>query len=276
VRPAPGGYHPRLAAERKLDKPGVELAAGAVLAGVELLRATGDRAYADRAAELAKVVLDCQQTALPAWDVPLTGFFYTNPRKDRIVNFFHRGHDQAPVVALAALCEALPDHPDWIRWYAAVVLHSEYQRAAAELNRPWRALPAGIYALKDNPAEVALGVRLSDTHYLRRFPVIGDWRGHFGVLLSQTKALSAAARLRGDADLADLCQVQLQWVIGRNPFCQSTMYGVGHDFAPQYTPMLGNCVGSLPVGIQHRAVTDASYWPPSNTTTLRGPPLTRA
>jgi len=94
--------------------------------------------------------------------------------------------------------------------------------------------------------------------------VVGDWRGHFGVLLSQTKALSAAARLRGRGDLADLCHAQLQWVIGRNPFCQSAMCGEGYDFAPQYTPMCGDLVGSLPVGIQYRGGTDAPFWPASN------------
>ena len=249
---------------RKASKPGVELAGEAVLAGVELFRATGERTYADKAVELARTVLACQQTTWPRWDVPLVGFFYKAPAKRSILNFFHRGHDQAPVVALAALCEALPDHADWPAWYAAVTLHSEYQRAAAACNEPYRTLPAGIYPLRQNPKEVALGVRLAETHFLRRFPVIGDWRGHFGVLLSQTKALAAAARLRGDAGLADLCQAQLQWVIGRNPFCQSTMYGEGYDFAPQYTPMCGDIVGSLPVGIQYRGGTDEPYWPASN------------
>ncbi len=61
------------------------------------------------------------------------------------------------------LCDALPDHADWARWYAAVALHSEYQRATAEFNRPYGVLPAGVYPVRENPAEVSLGVRLSET-----------------------------------------------------------------------------------------------------------------
>ena len=252
------------AALAKLKDPGVELAAEAVLASVELFRATGDRAYADKAAELARTVLDCQQTTIPDWPVPLTGWFCHNAKKDRIVHYAHRGHGQAAVVALAAMCEALPDHADWMLWYAAAALHSDYQRAAAEFDRPWRVLPAGVYPVRDNPAEVALGVKLSATHGLRRFPVTGEWRGHFGVLLSQAKALSAAARLRGDKALAELARDQLRWVVGRNPFAQSAMTGEGYDFQPLYTPMCGELVGAIPVGIQYRAGTDEPYWPPSN------------
>ena len=247
-----------------VKEPGVEHAAEAVLASVELFRATGDRKYADKAVELARVVADCQQTAIPDWTVPLTGWFCHNAKKDRILHYSHRGHGQAPVLALAALCDALPDHGDWARWYAAVALHSEYQRATAEFNRPYGVLPAGVYPVREDPAEVSLGARLSETHALRRFPVAGDWRGHFGVLLSQAKALSAAARLRGDKSLADLCRRQLEWVVGRNPFAESTMTGEGYDFQPLYTPMCGEIVGAIPVGIQYRAGTDAPFWPPSN------------
>jgi len=76
--------------------------------------------------------------------------------------------------------------------------------------------------------------------------------------------LSAAARLRKDAALRDLCEKQLQWVLGRNPFCQSTMYGEGHDYAPQYTAMSGDMAGSLPVGIQTHFERDVPYWPADN------------
>ncbi len=42
------------------------------------------------------------------------------------------------------------------------------------------------------------------------------------------------------------------------------MYGEGHDFAPQYSAMSGDMVGSLPVGIQTRLDADAPYWPADN------------
>ena len=56
--------------------------------------------------------------------------------------------------------------------------------------------------------EVHRGVRLADDSYLRRFPVWFDFRGNSSVLLSQAKALSAAAKLRRDLDAEDLAQRQ--------------------------------------------------------------------
>lgn len=248
----------------KLGPPRLELASQAVLAAVELYRATGERAYADKAVELATVIIASQQRESPPWDKPLVGFFYDSPKHERILNYAHRGHDQAPVVALAALCDTLPEHPNWIQWYASVVMHSEFLRATAQLNAPYGTLAAGIYHVRDNPNQVTKGLKLSEDHYLRRFPVAGDARGHFGVLLSQTKGMSAAARLRGDSSLIDVCQSQLQWAAGRNPFGQSCIYGEGYDYAPQYTAMSGDIVGSIPVGIMMPGDEDFPFWPAVN------------
>jgi hypothetical protein len=83
-----------------------------------------------------------------------------------------------------------------------------------------------------------------------------EFRGNHGTVLSQTKGLSSAAQLRGNLDLAELSGRQLEWVMGRNPFVQSTMWGEGYDYAPQYSAMSGDLVGSLPVGIQTRGDRD--------------------
>src|SRR6185295_4917232 len=74
----------------------------------------------------------------------------------------------------------------------------------------------------------------------------------------------AAAQLRGNLAMAGLSQQQLEWVVGRNPFAQSTMWGEGYDYAPQYTAMSGDIVGSLPVGIQTHGDADVPYWPAEN------------
>ena len=255
------------------DAPTLEFAATGALASIELFKATGERAYADRAIELADVILDCQQREPTAWDVPLSGFYYTDTNKNRILNFFHAGHNQGPTVALAALCEAFPDHPNRTRWRSAVVLHSEYLRKLAEFTAPYGMLPASIYRLDECDTawyrdQVKQGLRLAEGVYLRRFPVWDthpqNGRGNNGIILSQAKALSTAAQLLDDPTLLDLCEQQLQWVLGRNPFCQSQMWGEGYDFAPQYTALSGNMVGAMPVGIQTRASHDAPYWPQSN------------
>jgi len=91
-----------------------------------------------------------------------------------------------------------------------------------------------------------------------------DFRGNCGTVLSQTKGLAAAGRYLKDQAILDLCQRQLQWNLGLNPFSQSLMYGEGYDFAPQYSAMSGDMVGSLPVGIETHFDKDTPYWPPDN------------
>jgi hypothetical protein len=260
----------------------MELAGIGITASLELYRATGKRRYADKAVELARVVMGSQQVARVGRALPLSGFFYTGPERDTIFHQFHRGNDQAPVVALAQLVEALPDHPDWMRWYAAVARYADYQKQGAATTAPYGVLPAYVYraadAAKEVPdsgalhgatreayrAQVQAGLEMGDGWHLRAFPVWFARRGNYGVLLSQAKALSTAARLRGDTAARDLAQRQAQWVVGRNPFAQSTMYGEGYDWSQQYSVSTGDFVGSLPVGMQSRAATDLPYWPSQN------------
>ena len=261
-------------AVEKTDKPDLRLASAGALASLELFRATGEQSYAERAIELADVILDSQQRELPQWEVPLVGFFYTSPSKSRILHYYHLGREQAPIVALAGLCTAFPDHPNWMKWYSAVVLHSEYLKSVAGFTAPYRMLPASVYRLDESSQpwyrpQVEKGIPLAENYYLRLFPVWGIFRGNHGTVLSQTKALSTAARLRGDPELVELCQAQLQWVVGRNPFAKSTMFGEGYDYAPLYGGMSGNMVGALPVGIQTRLANDVPYWPHSNGPTYK-------
>jgi hypothetical protein len=79
--------------------------------------------------------------------------------------------------------------------------------------------------------------------------------------LSKAKALSAASIIRRDASLAQLARLQMEFVVGRNPFAQSLMYGEGYDYAPLYSCFSGQMVGALPVGVQTRDDRDVPYWP---------------
>lgn len=253
----------------RLREPEVEVASAGVQAGIELYRATGRTEFLERAVALADVLLASQERRVRReWALPLTGFFYRSPQREAPLHYSHRSHEQAPVVALADLCRSLPDHPKWIEWYAAVALYGEYLRMAATVTAPYHMLPAGIW--RDDRgadwerAQARRGLRLDDQHSLRRFPCWPDFRGNLGVQLSQAKALSTAARLRRDVHLRELAEEQLHWTLGRNPFAQSLMYGVGHDYAPQYTAMSGDMVGTLPVGVQSRGDDDEPYWPMAN------------
>jgi hypothetical protein len=273
----PGSWHtPAFAATR------LELAGIGITASVELYRATGNERYAQKAVELAGTIVASQQVRPVGPAFPLAGFFYTGPERDTLFHQFHRGNDQAPIVALAQLVELFPDHADWMSWYATIARYAEYQKRSATTTAPYGMLPAYVYRVGDEVevpdsgalhmatresyrAQVRAGMPMGDGWYLRAFPVWFARRGNYGVLLSQAKALSAAARVRGDSAGRDLAQRQAQWVVGRNPFVQSTMYGEGYDWAQQYSVSSGDFVGSLPVGMQSHGVSDVPYWPSQNT-----------
>ena len=273
----PSTWHtPAFAATR------LELAGIGITASLELYRATHKQMYADKAIELARVIVASQQKRPVGKEFPLAGFFYTGPDRDTIFHQFHRGNDQAPIVALAQLVETIPDHADWMKWYSTVALYAEYQKRSATMTAPYGVLPAYVYRPADDVKEVpdsgalhmgtreayraqaTAGIPMGDGWYLRAFPVWFARRGNFGVLLSQAKGLAAAARLRRDSAGLDLAQKQAQWIVGRNPFVQSTMYGEGYDWAQQYSVSSGDFVGALPVGMQSRGDTDLPYWPSAN------------
>lgn len=253
----------------KADTSRVDIASAAIRALVERHHAQPEPALLEHAVQLARTLTAAQQRTPPAgWSLPLSGFFYESTARTRTYRFNHRGHDESPVLALVALAEALPNHPDRPAWQEALRLHGRYLQHTAALNAPWDVPCACIYRLDEGDAafqrQVRQGLRLDDQTYLRRFPVWGDLRGNSGILLSQAHALAAAARHLSDPDLAHLARRQLEWHLGRNPFAQSLMFGVGHNFTPQYTAMSGNITGGLPVGIQTRLDEDVPYWPVAN------------
>jgi hypothetical protein len=253
-----------------------------VTASIDLYEATGDSIYAREAVDLGNQILASQERELQPWSVPMTGYFYTGPDRKYLFHRFHMGEEEQPVVALARLCDALPSDPNWMKWYAAIVLHTKYyQEVEARLDAPYNVLPAGIYRisgaaiLPETPgwrpletasramfvAEVKEGLPLGGDAYLRRYPVWFQFRGNSSVLLSEAKALAVAAQLRGDISDEDLAQQQAQWLIGRNPFSASVMYGEGYDWTPLYSVRSGQMVGAIPVGIETKGTADAPYWP---------------
>jgi hypothetical protein len=252
------------------------------IASIELYKATSDLDYAQEAVALGSQILASQERVLQPWSVPMTGYFYTGPDRRFLFHRFHMGEEEQPIVALALLCEALPDNPNWIKWYSAIVLHTKYyQEVGAHLDAPYNVLPAGVYrisgaaVLPQSPAwrpletasremfvaQVRQGLHLGDDAWLRRYPVWFQFRGNSSVLLSGAKALSVAAQLRGDIGDEDLAQQQAQWLIGRNPFSASIMYGEGYDWTPLYSVRSGQMVGAIPVGIETKGNADVPYWP---------------
>jgi len=259
----------QFALDKWSDQPHIQTAAAGILASAELYVITKNEKYMFTAVELSEFVTASQQKVVPDWDIPIRGFFYTTPEHKQILHYQHRGHEQAAIVALHELIKLFPLHANWSSWYMTIVLHSEYMEHIASYTQPYGMIPAGIYDLNESDKasyrdQVLSGIKLDERYYLRLFPVWYDMRGNSGTVLSQTKSISIAAKLRRKPSLKHLSEQQLYWTVGCNPFGQSLMYGEGYDYAPQYTATSGDIAGSLPVGIQTNIHRDIPYWPAQN------------
>jgi len=239
------------------------------LSALKIYEATGEDEFANTARRMAQIVLQCQQTEPFADGIPFSGFFHTDPTHQHIRHYSHRSYDEFPIRLLAGLCKASPEDPMAGQWKQSVSMYAQYLKQICEHSAPYQMIPAGIYNVKDGSEEdyssqVQSGILLGGDYYLRLFPVwVQHRRGNFGTILSQAKALSTAARLLDDPQLLHLSVAQLEWIVGKNPFCQSTMYGEGHDFPPMFSVCSGDIVGALPVGIMTHLDKDVPYWPQS-------------
>ncbi len=113
------------------------------------------------------------------------------------------------------------------------------------------------------------GVKLNGDFYLKRFPVWFSFRGNNAIVLSTGKASSIAGIYLKDRTLIDIAEGQLQWIVGKNPFGQSLMYGEGYRYAQQYSVLSGEMTGEIPVGIQTFLNEDEPYWPQFNNATYK-------
>jgi hypothetical protein len=264
------------------------------LTAVELYRATGKQTYAEDAARIGRWLLELQEFRFIEGS-PITGYFYEDAARTRILHEFQRtsgaqnSFEEGALLAYQALCEALPDHPDWIEWYSGLVVYSEYFcRKGSEAAAPFNLVPSAVWrrsdldapfssdmlavrstqadatpnALFPTPSTKELirrqigemyeaGTYLSPTQRLRTFPLWVDHIRHGAttVHLTKTLGLAAAAQGRNNADLSDLVSRQLQWEVGANPFSRSLVYGVGYDWWQNFTVSLPNLVGGLSVGM---------------------------
>lgn len=270
----------------------VLLYSSGVIAACEILRATGDLQYATRAAELAELVIECQQVEYPEWGGGrVTGFFYRDVEHSQIQHYNHRSHEHKPALALALLCDLCPDDPAWPKWYHSLLLHTEYYKSATESTAPYRFSPASIYhegeaqknadlflkqqafahpgMLDEYRAQVESGVGLGDGFFLRRFPVWFSYRGNNALVLAGGTLAAYAAQARNDADLLQIAREQLEWVGGKNPFGESLMLGEGYNYATQYVCLPGEIAGSICVGIESLQNEDRPYWPQANNAVYR-------
>ena len=245
-----------------------------VISSVRLLEATGKAIYAEKAIEYGKILLDCQEQRF-LLDAPITGYFYTNTGKKKLTQHFVDGRGYGPLVAFNLLCKEFSNHEDWIEWYAAMVVHSEYFLKMARLSEPYAIVPNSIYKENDYLLypeqhqeeflqEIREGINVGKDSYLRFFPPYVDvFSGANDIVLSRGLALCAAGQVRTDLASEELAQKQLQWILGRNPFSKSIAYGIGYDYHSDLGFSKGSMVGGIPVGMDSFR-NDSPHWSSSS------------
>lgn len=259
-------------------------------AASQLYKLTGERYYAEKAAEFIKYTLACQRIDPLKDKDKISGFFYRDKQQKTIVHFNHQSRDQIYAQALIALCESQPQHADLQNWEKSIRLYGNYLKQISQYTYPYGMLPSGVYALDEAQDSVSFnrqhlfpgkgaandyikqlqaGVKLDDQHYLKRFPVWFSFRGNAAIHLATGKAAAICGKFLKDPGLTQLGQEQLYWIVGKNPFSQSLIYGEGANYAQQYCPLPGEMVGEIPVGIQTKLNEDLPYWPQANNATYK-------
>ncbi len=255
-----------------------------------LYKLTGESYYADKAADAIKYTIQCQRTE-PLKDKNKTrGFFYRDLDKKSIVHFTHQSRDNLFMQSLIALCETQPNHSDYKSWENTIRLHAEYLKNIMQYVQPYGMAPSGVYHIgevkdsanfyvvqvgirngadADYKEQLENGFKLDDEHYLRVFPVWFSFKGNAAVHLATGKSAALCGKFLKDQELMDIAEQQLFWIVGKNPFGQSLIWGEGSNYPQQYTALPGETVGEIPVGMQSRFNEDAPYWPQFNTATYK-------
>ncbi len=255
-----------------------------------LFRLTNDKYYAEKAAESIKYTIQCQRTE-PLNDKNKTrGFFYRDLSRKSIVHYTHQSRDHVYMQALTALCETQPDNPAYSSWEKTIRMYGDYLKNIIQYVQPYGMVPSGVYqkdevkdsanfyvvqvgidsdVSKDFKEQLENGIKLDEEHYLRVFPVWFSFKGNTAVQLSTGKAAALCGKFLKDKELINIAEQQLFWVVGKNPFGQSLIYGEGTNYPQQYTALPGEMVGEIPVGMQSRFNEDTPYWPQFNTATYK-------
>ena len=250
-------------------------------AASQLFRLTHEERYANEAAAHIGYVLSCQEQ-----EGPMPGYFYRDTTRQSIVHYIHQSREQLFMQSLVSLCETQPEHPDYPSWHEAIRLYAQYLKRLSTYTAPYGMLPSGVYqteeyrdssgfyalhlfAPREAPQlyerQIRQGVALDEHHFVRRFPVwFGIFNGNEAVLLSTGKAAAVCGRFLGDDELRQLGREQLYWTVGKNPFCQSLIYGEGHRYPSMDSFSSGEIVGEIPVGIRSMGNDDVPYWPQTN------------
>lgn len=287
--------------EHTLNSGRSQYYAAAAWAAASICQYEQDQEFEREAKEFGRKLLACQEQGgegASGENIPMKGFFYRDETHQAIVHFTHQGRDHSFVQALEALCRAFPQAEEKASWEEGMWLYGEYLKALYTYATPYGMIPAGIHSIREledretfellhllvdyetekpnYEAQLKAGIDLGGGYYIRMFPVWFSFRGNAAIQLAMGKAAGIVGRYFGDADLKEIAMEQLYWMAGKNPFCQSLIYGEGERYAQQDANYPGEMTGEMPVGIETLENEDVPYWPSGNNATYKEVWLTPA
>ena len=246
----------------------------------QLYLLSGESSYSQVAANSISYVLKCQEKE------GFSGYFYRDTTFRAPVHFIHQSRDQLFPQALIALCQSQPSHPDAAQWNDAIRRYADYLKRLMPFTEPYGMVPSGIWQAEEYAdsagfhslhifaprnagqlfdRQLQCGWKIDNTHYLRRFPMsFGIFNGNEAIILSTGKGAAMCGHYLKDDTLLQIGLEQLYWTVGKNPFCQSLIYGEGHRYPSMDSFSSGEITGEIPVGIRSFGDEDVPYWPKTN------------
>lgn len=265
--------------------------AAAVYAASMLLSVMDDDQIFDSLIVYLSRLLDSQEKGERG--LPIKGWFYRDTKKEQPVHFNHQSREYLFAYALCSAATVLEKkaHPLKKQVDEAITLYADYYKTLAKLAAPQNMLPAGVFfeseaedeetfrllhlfadyqTEKENLKEqIRNGIKIADGVYIRFFPTWFSFRGNSAVMLSQATAVRSLADYLNDDALHAIANEQLYFICGKNPLCQSLIYGEGYRYPTLYAPLLGETVGEIPVGFETDGNKDLPFFPCANNATYK-------
>ncbi len=250
-------------------------------AASQLFMLTGNKRYGEMAVSSIGYAMECQE------DKGICpGYFYRDKTRKSIVHFIHQSREQLFMQALISLCESQPRHEEYGRWMRSIRLYANYLKDIFQYTAPYGMMPSGVYQTEEYAdsagfhalhifapgnarqlydEQLKKGVRLDDHHFVRRFPIwFNIFNGNEAIILSTGKAAAMCGNFLKDDELLQIGREQLYWTVGKNPFCQSLIYGEGCRYPSMDSFSSGEIMGEIPVGVRSWGNEDLPYWPHTN------------
>ena len=196
-------------------------AGAALMAAIEMYKATRSSVYYKRASELA---IQLKKFQASGHGGKLSGFFYTSLSNHEPYKNAFNGCQA--LIGLSELVQLFPDDKDAPLWKMMIRGYASHYLLQLSEKNSFDIVPFGLYDKKDPGGNRKIG-----SYWYRYFmqPELDWWVGMNSNIASAGLGLLKAANVLKDDRMKAVAQKQLDWILGCNPLNSSTMVGAGYN-----------------------------------------------